>query len=351
MADIIRTELGKIYCKYNEEKDDYDIKRVIGVNNEKGTVTMCNCDADYKLTQETKKYTNEEYKEFRRSWIELKSDGIISRSNVLSISAEEFGRDVDDVILMFFPNSKETNVPTIDNFRAVARQGITNIFADMAGQSDIVGVSVTIDTVPAGYALSDFIENKKVYDTKLTHFYKIDNCESMAKILDSKKTHDILNDLYNTRVHYLENTNVNFKHIKLENNCIDGYCNSLVKFLDESGFIMDVKYLLGIIKMDFDITENNPITGDDLTLLSVTYGGIKMYKTIPMKFDYYVDLNAIKMKYILVEDKSNTLYIVGYTDRPDMVDPIEEQQKVDDRLDAIYGRLCNLGYSVTPNNG
>ena len=348
MSDIIKTELGKIYCKYNEETDNYDVKRVISTNNEKGTVTICNCDEDYKLTQETKKYTNEEYLEFRRSWIELKSDGIISRSNVLSISAEEFGRDVDDVILMFFPNSKETKVPTIDNFRAVARQGITNIFADMAGYTDEVGVSVTIDTLPAGYTLSDFIENKKVYDTKLTHFYKIDNCESIARILDSKKTHDILNDLYNSRVHYLENTNVNFKDLKLEDNCIDGYCNSLVKFLEESGFILDVKYILGIIKMDFEITENTPITGDDLTLLSITYGGIKMYKTVPMKFDYYVDLDAIKMKYILVEDKTNTLYIVGYADKPNMVDPIEEQHKIEERLDTIYGRLSGLGYSVTP---
>ena len=349
MGDTISTELGKIYCKYDEKNDRYDIKRVVKLNRDIKTLTICDCDEEYNLTRETKQYNEEEYSELRRNWIELKSDGIITKSNVMVIDKDEFSNTVNDVILMFFPNNQVTGVPSTDEFKVVARQAINNIYADMAGNHDVVGVSININNIPAGFALSDFIENKKIYNTTLTHFYKIDNYKTVARLLDNPETKSILGNLYNQRIIYLKNTDPAYKapRKKIKDDCIDGYCNSLKRFLLETGFINDIKDILGIMKVDFEIHENTPLKDNDKILLSVLYGGIKIEKTFPLKFDYYIDLDSIKMKYLMVEDSTNTLFVIGYTEYADDVDVTELYSNMQERLDAIYGRLGKIVASFT----
>lgn len=345
MGDIVSTELGKIYCKYDDANDKYDVKRVIKIDKETKLITLCDCDEEYNLTNETKQYNEEEYSELRRTWIELKSDGIISKSNVLVIDKDEFNATVNDVILMFFPNNKVTGVPSIDEYKVVARQAINNIYADMSGTHDTVGVSVNINNIPAGFALSDFIENKKVYNTTLTHFYKIDDYKTVARLLDDTQTKSILGALFNQRIEYLKNTDPIFSRNPkkvTKDDCIDGYCNSLERFIKETGFINDIKDILGIMKVDFTIHENTPLMDNDKILLSVLYGGIKIEKTYPLKFDYYIDLDTIKMKYVMVEDNTDTLFVIGYTEYPDDVDVTELYSNMQERLDAIYGRLSKI---------
>ena len=350
--DNINTELGKIYSKYNEEEDCFDMYRVASIieaEEIKYLLLPINDITYHFYDDETycKILNEEEYKKFKSEYDLLKSEGIVSLSNIVSIKNDV--REIKDILLIYFPNNKYTQVPDINQPYIVARQGINNIFAELAGEIDTVGLSVSLDTIPTGYALSDFIANESVIDSRLAHVYKTDDSSDLTMLLSTDETENILKELFNQRVFFLSNTRPDFneENYKSENICLDGYCNSLHKFLNESGFMEDLKNCMGITLVDFDMEENKPLDDEEKLILISLYGGIKINKAVPLRFSYEINLNVIKMKYLLVStikgidtiDDNSELYIIPYTEYPDEVDIYSLYKLTEERTIQLQERL------------
>lgn len=348
----IETEIGKIFCLYNEEKDDFDKVRLASIIKDE------NDDNIYELLKLNEKtriedsedevfLSEEEFNDIRKNWTLLRSDGILSVTNIVATSNER--REIKDVLIIFFPNNRITEIPDIKQPYIVARQGINNIFAEMAGYIDHVGMSVSIDTLPVDYSLSDFMANERVLSSTLTHVYKTDTAKELSDILtrnkNVKESEDILKELQLGRIYYLKNTSSKWatfdeKNEKIDN--VDGYCNNLEVFMNDSGFIEDLYNCLGILKIDSELKSNTSLSSDDKLLLSVLSGGTKIDKAVPLAFDYDVNMAAIKMKYFLIVDINDNLWIVAYTESPDEIDVEELYNLNEERTKILQERLSRI---------
>lgn len=360
----ITTELGKIYCKYNEEKDNFDMYRVSNIikENDENKFVLFPIDSYtyhfYKEETDCKVFNEEEYKNFKYEYDLLESEGIVSLSNIVSIKNDN--KEIKDILLIYFPNNKYTKVPDVNQPYIVARQGINNVFMQLSNTlSDIVGLSVSLDTLPPGYALSDFIANESVNDSRLAHIYKTDSSYDINVLLDNEETDKILKELFNQRVFYLSNTKPHFNadDYKGEDLWLDGYCNTLHKFITTTGFMEDVLNRMGITTVDFDIKNGEPLKEDDKLLLMTLYGGIRIDKAVPLRFSYDINLNTIKMKYILAEkrpdfdkniNEDSELYIIPYTEFSNEVPSNILYNLTEERTNQLHKRLikCVRAYYV-----
>jgi len=337
--DNISTEIGKIYCKYIEEKDDFDKVRLdkVDTSEEKNKYTISILDDNYK-SSEKKELSEEEFNEIKKTYTLLKSDGIISCTNIVAATMNN-GTEVKDVLLIYYPNNKITGEPDIYNPYVVARQGINNIFAEIAGVHGEVGLSVSLDTLPTDYALIDFMANDAVLSSHLTHVYKVDTPDTISERIDNEETSKILKDLFEHQVNFNKNTIVDYEYEEKENDCLSGYCNSVNRLIRETGFYEDVMNCIGIILVDFDMKYNTPLDLDDKLFISTLCGGIKIDKMVPIQFDYDIDMSSIRMKYILAKDSKDILWILPYTESPDEIDATSLYNLTEERTKQIQERL------------
>ena len=348
--ELASTNIGKIYCKWNDEIDDYDKYRIIKndeVDNKKGIWISKNKDIETETF-----YSLEDFSEFKKDCVLLRSDGVMSCTNIVATTAN--GKDIKDVLLIFFPNNKVTGVPDIKEPHVIARQGVENLFASLAGEIGQVGMSVNLNNMPAGYAISDFMLNDRVLSSQLCHVYKTDSPDDIANIIDNKESDEIIKSLYDSHIQYIKNTNASYQEYTdkdSEYKCIDGFCNSLKSFIKNIGFMQDVYDDLHIAFFDGELKENKSLTEDDKLTMSVLYGGIHIDKAIPLKFDYDINLSAIKMKYILVMDNTFTLYIVPYTESPDEIDAEAVYKMNEERVATVQERLKKCANAYKVGNG
>ena len=340
----IETDLGRIFCKYDPEIDDFKKARLVSIDE-------TNCGKSYKMvtlddnchlcsnnSDDTIYYLNEEkFIEMKKEWIALSSEGIISISNI--VSYEDDHRTIKDILITYFPNNKVSQVPDASQPYIVARQGMNNIFATMAGE-ERVGIAVSLDTLPAGYTLSDFMINNRVLSSYLAHVYKTDTATDIASVLDNDESNKILNDLIDRQYMYMKNTDSDFKEFDItEDTCLIGYCLTLRKFLEESDFMNELYNKLGIIRVDFKMEESKILSTSERAFCSLLLGGVRILKAIPLHFDYTINLIAIKMKYFLAVDSENKLYIVPYTESPEEVDPKVLYDLTEEATNTLQERL------------
>lgn len=349
----ISTELGKIFAKYNNETDDFDMFRVIGIENDKYTVASLNENYDVE-DEDVTVYSYDEYKDFKLENTMLMSEGIISVTNIIAAKNNN-GTSIKDVALIYFPNDEETQVPDINKPYIVARQALNNVFADLAGQEGFAGISVSLDTLPTGYTLGDFMDSLEAIDSKLMHVYKIDTPDKINFILDTEEIEEIFKELYNKSLWYNQNIGkIDEKYESPEDDCIDGYCNSFKRFISESGFYEDLLIKMNIVPIDKELTERVALDVDDkLLLATMCGGGIKIDRAVPLKFDYDIDLSAIKMNYLLTRNINGTgnVYIVPYTVSPDEIDAESLYKLNEERTTQLQNRLKSIVKAYDDANG
>lgn len=348
------TDIGKIYCSYNEDTDNYIMLRVIDIYDDNGIkkVKLCRIgpESNFKIDFDNDKFFVEmEFNEFetkiKKDWTLLKSCGMISVTNIVAINDPV--SPIKDVILIYFPNNKASLVPDPRQPFAIARQGINNIFADMAG-IDTVGLSVSIDTLPAGYSLSDFMHNESTLSSKLTHAYMIDTCKSIGILLKNDESDKILDDMYHHALRFKKNTIDNYE--EPNDFIIDGYCKYFTDMIENTGFIDEVYNHIGVVKMDKPIKEE-PIGEEDKLFLSILCGGIKINKCVPLKFNFDININLIKMKYLMVMDSDGALWICPYTEFPDEISVDEVYKLTDERTTKIQDRLISCVKAYDQSKG
>lgn len=336
----IETDIGRIFCKYNDSTDDFDKYRLLKI--EKGEddskqFIVCELDENNHINLDKKKtLTEEEFTTLKKEYTILGSEGVITISNIVYLENEV--RQIKDILVIYFPNNKVTKVPDASRPYIVARQGINNIFAMMAGE-ERVGLAVSMETLPEGYTLMDFMENTRVLDSCMTHVYRTDNATELGILLDNESSNDILNDLFQHEYNYMKNIKEDLEMEITKDSCLKGYCTSIKTFLEESDFMNELFNKFNIIRVDFPMEYSVPLNIDQKALCAVLLNGARIAKAVPLQFDYSINMLSINMKYFLAEDSNDMLWIVPYTESPEEIDPKELYDLTEERTTTLQERL------------
>ena len=352
MSSRINTELGKVYCKWSNVVDDFVAFRVIDVftRDNQTMYKICNLTLDdigqcqsFSARSGFDKciYTESQYREMKaeKGLNLLKSEGIISLSNLV-LSKIPNTPEIRDIAAIFFSNTKETGYPDLERPYVIARQTFDNIYSETRKS----GLSVNINSLPNGYNMSHFLFNESVISSRLCHVYKTDSVSSLSELLYNDESDKILKDLFDRRYQYMLNTERTFAEEvkykkKSELSPLDGYNWTLKEFLSNTGFIDDVYNTIGITRVDFEIKDQTPLNVDDIRLLSLLHGGVRICKALPLRFGYDIDLEIVKMPYFLVLDSNEVLWIVPYTRYPDEISATEIYKANNDITSQLHERL------------
>lgn len=315
----IETLLGRVFVKYKESTDSFELMRLVDIdnhdkNNKIYSVRYIDDDFNYiPYSKETEYLSEKEFMDKVSECTLLQSEGILSVS-VVSI-ANVSGKDIDDIRLMWFTNDKDGIVDSSDP-KVIASQALSDIYAASLNDSQKVGVSITKDSLPSGYTMNNFLIFDKIKESRLYHIYKLDNVDTISKLIGTKYVNNTLYDLYNGHIEYCKTNRpfFNISNFKI-GDILDGYCPNIDKFISYTGFDYDLDQTIGIGHLPFKIEPDQKyLTDEQVTDFILIYGGIRVDKTYVLKFDYSIDLSTIKMKYCLCKDSDNALYIIGYTE-------------------------------------
>lgn len=301
----LKTELGNIYYKYNIETDDFDILRVIAIQN----AETVRCIKNGNSSDSTKISVDE----LKSGYTRLLSDGVVSLSNVIVMDSQMPGRPLKDVIVMLHKRNENRNFSDPD---VVCRQSITDFF-NMDPSKDLIGVSVSKESIPAGIDMEDVIYCDKVLNATIMNVYKNDTLDFIMMVLKNKEADDILKDLYDVRLHHFQNIYKEPDSVSGARVSAEGYNKDVKSLLLTNNFMYDFYQAFGVSKVTFEIpfdenNERNYLPNDLKDILNNLYK-IAMDKAIVVKYDFDIDFEEMKMPYLLVMDKTNTLYIVAYT--------------------------------------
>lgn len=318
----IMKDLGMIFFRFDAVANNFETLRFIGMQNDEIGKFIKNGDINdiVKLP----------FDDVKQGFVRLMSDGIISVSNV-TVAADETGKTLPDVVVMMYKRGYSSIKEGTENKKGdfsepyiVCRQSIVDIF-DMSGSGEIVGASVSVDTLPSGYTMSDIYYQDSILESRLMHVYKNDTLDVIVKCLDSKSSNDILNDLFETRKKWLKNNNILYKMEPdevLEKKVIsEGYNRDLRSLLYTNNFMYDFYSAFGICKVnfeiEFDIDKGITSLPDDQREIVSNLFEINIVKTVIVKYDFDIDFTLIKIPYVLVMDANNTLFVIGYTKSED----------------------------------
>lgn len=340
------TDVGRIFCRYDKETDDFDKLRLIKVDNNNGQKLYtlaelddaCHIKTFGDCTIDAKILTQEQFTLLKHEYTALSSEGIMSITNI--VAAENETQQIKDVLAIFFPNNRMTKVPDAAQPYIVARQGANNIFS-MNCFGD-VGLSLSLDSIPEGYTLADLMENIRVLSSHLTHVYRTDNSKELDIILSNNTTTEILHDLFDHQYNFYKNTRRNFNEEVTDDSVLNGYCRTIRKFLESTDFMGDLFNKLNIIRVDFPMAYSTELDLDQRLMCSMLLGGVKIAKAVPLMFDYSINMTAVKMKYFLAEDSNDILWIVPYTESPAEVDPKVLYDLTEERTNTIQNRLAKV---------
>ena len=320
----MRSDIGKIYAKFDLSLNDFVFLRIVSKNNDLYKIENYFPYAD--SYGEISKYSlskNPIKDMIKDGYTLLSPDGYMCIHNVNAFNYNN--KPLEDVMISFFKkNDKDYTL------EVVARQIIDN-----PEKPNIVGYSHTLNTIESSNisSLNDVMYCAKVIDSKEVNVYKTDTLRSLTYLLQNTKSEDIL---YKGYIHECDRERQLMGYSKDHDfgEEINGYCDSLSTFISKSGFVYDFYNTLGIGVVDFPIYENYKLpkegsyqlSEEEKYLLSALYGGIKIDKTFITKFTYEIDLDKILMKYLLIKDSNDILWIIGYTeDKSDIVPALNDE--------------------------
>lgn len=310
---MIHMELGNIYYRYDEEKEDNEVLRIVKILNEK-EVSVSN--------EDTHTIKRMELKELQKDYEKLVSHAILTITEV-AIGSNANGTLIRDVVIMVFRN--EVNMDEINSDTTpdiVCRQGITDIFYEPfcnEGENPMAGISVSKETIPSGYDMDMIRHCDEVLDYKIVNLYRKDTIDTILYLIEkgsSDKWDTIILNMMKAKYDSDRQKNP-FLPADLPKDPYYGYCHTLRELLVTNNFMYDFYYLLGITKVTFEIPFNpelkeNPLPDDQRIALQEIYE-MNMCKTLVVPFDYDIDLERVKVPYVLAMDATDTLYFIAFT--------------------------------------
>lgn len=291
------TLTGTMFYKYNG--DDLDLIRIKRAKSQNNIV----CIKAIPSGNNTIEYEHHSLDELHKDYVELTPDGTIV-FNIVNTYGD------DDVIISLIRRedlNKGDSIPY-----AACRQNIKDIFEHiLQGQIDYrdcgVGLSISVDTVPAGIDYKNIFAANTVISTELVNIYNTDTLYDILEFINPLKYNDVLLK--------------NFKSARSAANAIGttmskGYCTTLKELLINNNFMDDIDRGFHIIRLpETDLSyceEDNHMKAEDMkVLMEITS---KFYKNhFIAKFDKTIDLSKVEYDHILLRDRIGNIYIMIYS--------------------------------------
>lgn len=287
-------------------------------------------------------------------YIRLIPDGFIT-FNIVTI-----GKNLKDVMVMINRNkdaSKGSGLPY-----AVCRQCVIDLFAKQLSPDNIdyTGISISQDTCPADVQFENYLACEQIKEHETVAFYIGDKLDNILNILKYKKEYDqTLMDLHDSHCMYLANNNKLIADVYKNKSDIDGYCTSLELLLKLNNFEYDLQTAFGIIPLDLDfegtdeslaikdINNNYTLSALSKTILDNILL-INIDKSLIVKYDKDIELDAIKRRYCLVSDKNKNVYLVAYTITGKFhtdITELESEQNIDKLIKYLPSESVKLAFN------
>ena len=267
-------------------------------------------------TGEVKKVRVDSLKDFTP----LEPDGYIT-FNIVNVRDDD-GKVTKDIIVT---GSKILNIKIGDKMPyVVCRQCITDVFYNLLCTSEnctIAGLSVNKDNCPTNFDYRLMLACDSIVYNESINFYRTDTLEGIYKMINLPKYDEVLSNLYDAHLKVASNPKA---HIL---NYDEGWCRNLKVLLMLNNFQTDLDEMLGITTVKFyidDYIKEVPLPGkfneyyntldDDLELwLSITFK-INIGTIVVIKYGHDINLADFNnSRYLLIRDKSKTLYLIVYT--------------------------------------
>ncbi len=215
---------------------------------------------------------------------------------------------------------KVSNMPFV-----VCRQNITDVFYNLIAKDEndtLVGMSINQDNCPAQFDFRLMLAADSIVYSDFINFYRVDTLDEILKMVKVNKFDEILSDLFARHINYIGKPEMMFK------NEHGGWCKNLKTLLTQNNFMADINEMLGIIQVDFKLSDyevavskkdnNNiveyKIARDDLRLWLSSIYKMNISEVAILEFGHDINLADFNdTKYLLIRDITNTLYLAVYT--------------------------------------
>ena len=303
----IKKYLGYKFFKEVEE-DKFDVIRITKIHS---------------MLENKINIQNEDTEEVRRNidintitdYTPLEPYGVVCFSIVRSKDESSPNGYMEDVIVSLY---KLLDLKLGNNTPyAICRQGVTDFFHTMIASENVpfmAGVSVSIDTCPPNVPYQELTACDEVVDMKMVHFYRDDTLDDILNCIPLSRYDKVLETLYRQHCDTLVSSIVTFgkeSHM--------GWCKNLKRLLIENNFMADFNTMCSITQVDFDLSdyiienENGDSLSRDVEVFLSKAFQVNIDHTMVIKYDYDIDLADFNhSNYILLKDKTNTLYIIVY---------------------------------------
>lgn len=334
----VGAELGNIYYQWNDDIEDFDTYRIVGIQNVDTVRCKCCINGELPFMKKMK------LADLRENYYLLISNAMITVSKVI-VATRTNGEPIYDIVIMVYKREDaqtEFNAPDI-----ICRQAMSDIFYEpFCNQTEnpYVGLSVSKDTIPVGYTMKDLTVCDKVLESIVINTYKTDTIDTIISLINPDRWNDILERLLND--HY---QNKRMKNPFLPNtlpDIDDGYCKNIKLLMESNNFMYDFYKLLGITKVNFTINydytrpdDEQPLPEDQKEIIQDIYQ-TNMAKTFVVPFDFSIDLDKVQLNYVLIMDETNILYIVGFTKSKDEYVKVIDTTVSEDMI-RIHEKLSN----------
>lgn len=255
-------------------------------------------------------------------YVKLNQDAIIS-FNIVDI------HDLKDVIVMVYRKKEIVEKNPIPY--SICRQNITDFFANSLDPNmQCCGVNVTIETLPEGVKMEQLTACDGIEKSDQVSYYMGDSIDNILSYLDKSEYDNILFDLFMDHIEYKSKTSGGKIYLRFAKTqqCVDGYSKTLRDLLQLNNFMYDLMRGFNIYPLNIDLTKNvdeqELSTNNRKIIESLICKNIAVEDQLIIKYDKDIDLSKISKEWILVYDKTNTLYLISFSTYGKYHIPVED---------------------------
>ena len=300
------------YKFYRIKDGEIETIRVVSIKNQDRVKIIKNDDYENTLLVDPNGIVN--------NFTKLASDGLIT-FNIVKLHVNKL--TVDDIIVCLYKSSTMKN--NIQEPDVVCRQNISDLYYNYQRtniEKEMVGMCMTKATCPANldYMIMTACDGVE-YSTGI-NIYIEDNIDTILSMIPKKKINKVLSN-------GLEQHLTRFNILSIDNGSIkshNGYCRNIDQLLKENNFQYDFDTVFDIIGLGLDLNDYMVSVKDEIDEEYYTLKNdivnelnkifrINITNTVVIEYDHDIDLLELKdIKYILIRDINNKLFIVNYTE-------------------------------------
>lgn len=238
---------------------------------------------------------------------------MLSNDGIIIFNIVKINDTLDDVMVTVFRSEdmiKGINIPNV-----VCRQCVLDLFAKMIdpNKADYVGLSISKETCPADIEFENFLACESIKHSVVLAYYIGDTLDDILSLFKHNEFDSTLHCLFINHCDSFLKTNPAMADYLRRKGEADGYVQNISDLLKLNNFEYDLYRTFNIIPTTLD---SEHFTDGVLSKLAEKVLSeilrAKIYKSLVIKYDKDIDLEAINKKYCLVSDKNGTVYIVAY---------------------------------------